>query len=127
VNPLDYSHFLLWTGDLCFVAGLVLMAILSASAAKRIDPGTKVPMSFGFNGKPIWSASRRYALLFAPCFAAVCGLFLTYMAHTTNTGVLTKEALSLGTSRVGMALAFVVAHIAHLVIALGWLGRQKKK
>jgi hypothetical protein len=125
VNPLDYSHFLLWTGDLCFVAGLILMAILSASAATRIAPGTKVPMSFGFTGKPIWSAQRRYALLFAPSFAAACGLFLTFMAHTTNTGDLTQQALSLGTARVGMALAFVIAHIAHLSIALGWLGRQK--
>jgi hypothetical protein len=125
VNPLDYSYFLLWTGDLCFVAGLVVMAMLSMSAATRIDAGTKVPMSFGFNGKPIWSAPRRYALLFAPVFAAGCGLFLTYMAHTTHIGILTQQALSLGTARVGMALAFVIAHIAHLWIALGWLGRQK--
>jgi hypothetical protein len=125
VNPLEYSHFLLWTGDLCFVAGLILMAILSASAAQKIGSGVKVPMSFGLDGKPIWSASRRYALLFAPCFAAGCGLFVTYMAHTTTTGILTQQALSLGTARVGMAAAFVVAHIAHLVIVIGWLDRQK--
>jgi hypothetical protein len=125
VNPLDYSHFLLWTGDLCFVAGLILMAILSSAAGVRISPGTKVPMSFGFDGKPIWSAPRRYALLFAPAFAAACGLFLTFIAHTTHTGDLTAQALSLGTARVGMALAFVIAHIAHLAIALSWLGRHK--
>jgi hypothetical protein len=125
VNPLDYSHFLLWTGDLCFVAGLILMAILSAAAGVRIDSGTKVPMSFGFDGKPVWSAPRRYALLFAPCFAAACGLFLTYVAHKTHNGDLTAQALSLGTARVGMALAFVIAHIAHLVIALNWLERRK--
>lgn len=101
------------------------MAILSSSAGTKIKPGVKVPMSFGFDGKPIWSAPRRYALLFAPAFAATCGLFLTYMAHTTHTGDLTAQALSLGTSRVGMALAFVIAHIAHLAIALNWLKRQK--
>jgi hypothetical protein len=125
VNPLDYSHFLLWTGDLCFVAGLILMSILSAAAAKKIGSGIKVPMQFGFNGKPMWSAPRRFALLFAPALAAGFGLFLTFMAHTTDTGDLTKQAVSLGTSRVGMALAFVVAHIAHLSIALHWLSRQK--
>jgi hypothetical protein len=125
VNPLDYSHFLLWTGDLCFVAGLILMAILSGAAAQKIGPGVKVPMQFGLNGKPMWSAPRRFGLLFAPVLAAGFGLFLTYMAHTTNTGDLTKQAVSLGTSRVGMALAFVVAHIAHLSIALHWLSRQK--
>jgi hypothetical protein len=125
VNPLDYSHFLLWTGDLCFVAGLILMAILSGAAGVRIAPDVKVPMSFGFDGKPVWSAPRRYALLFAPVFAAVCGLFLTFMAHTTHTGDLTAQALSLGTARVGMSLAFVIAHIAHLAIALNWLNRQK--
>jgi hypothetical protein len=126
VNPLDYSHFLLWTGDLCFIAGLILMAILSGAAALRIEPHVKVPLSFGLDGKPIWSASRRFALLFAPSIAAGCGLFLTYMAHSTHTGQLTPQALSLGISRTGMALAFVVAHIAHLMIALNWLARQKK-
>lgn len=101
------------------------MAILSSAAGVRIKPDARVPMSFGLNGKPIWSAPRRFALLFAPGIAAGCGLFLTYMAHTTHSGDLTPQALSLGTSRVGMALAFVVAHIAHLMIALNWLGRQK--
>jgi cytochrome bd-type quinol oxidase subunit 2 len=125
VNPLDYSHFLLWTGDLCFVAGLILMAILSGAAAAKIGPGVKVPMQFDHKGRPIWSAPRRFALLFAPALAAGFGLFLTYMAYTTNSGNLTKQAVSLGTSRVGMALAFVIAHMAHLAIALNWLSRQK--
>ena len=101
------------------------MAILSGVAAQKIGPGVKVPMQFGFDGKPLWSAPRRFGLLFAPVLAAVFGLFLTYMAYTTTTGDLTKQAVSLGTSRVGMALAFVLAHMAHLAIALNWLGRQK--
>jgi hypothetical protein len=107
------------------MAGLILMAILSGGAGARIVQGARVPMSFGFDGKPIWYLPRRYALLFAPAFAAGCGLFLTYMAHATHNGDLTAQALSLGTSRVGMALAFVIAHIAHLAIALRWLDKQK--
>lgn len=125
MNPLDYSFFLLWTGDVCFVAGLVLMAIVSASAAQNIGRGVKVPMQFGFDGKPTWSAPRRLALLFAPALAAVFGLFLTFMAHRVPNGALTQEAVSLGVARVGMAFTFVVAHILHLAIALRWLSRRK--
>ncbi len=101
------------------------MAMLSVVAAQKIGSGVLVPMQFGLDGKPIWSAPRRFGLLFAPALAAGFGLFLTFMAHSTDTGGLTKQALSLGMSRVGMALAFVVAHIAHLSIALHWLDRQK--
>lgn len=101
------------------------MAMLSLSAATRIGQGVKVPMQFNHKGQPIWSAPRRFGLLFAPALAALFGLFLTYMAHTTSTDDLTKQALSLGTARVGMALSFVIAHIAHLLLALGWLDRQK--
>jgi hypothetical protein len=125
VNPLTYSQFLLWTGDLCFVAGLVLMAVLSAGAAKSIDPSTQVPMQFGRKGRPTWSAPRRFALLFAPVLAAICGLFLTYLAHHDTTDGLTRQALSLGLSRVAMALCFVVTHALHLAIVVHWLNRQK--
>jgi hypothetical protein len=101
------------------------MAMLSAVTAAKIGPGVKVPMQFGFDGKPTWFAPRRFALLFAPVLAAGFGLFLTYMAHTVGTSLLTKEVVSLGTSRVIMALAFVFAHMVHLAIALSWLDRRK--
>jgi hypothetical protein len=127
VDPFDFSHFLVWAGDICFVAGLILMAILSAAAAPAIGPGVKLPMQFGLDGKPVWSAPRRFGLLFAPALAAFFGLFLTYMAHRAHTGTLTQEALSLGTARVGMAATFVIAHLIHLSIALAWLDKQKRR
>jgi hypothetical protein len=126
VNPLDFSHLLLWTGDLCFVAGLILMTLISASAAAKIDPGAQVPMQFGLNGQPTWSASRRFALLFAPALAAGFGLLLTFLAHRVPVGQLTKEAVSLGTSRVFMAFTFVLAHMVHLAFALKWLNKDKR-
>lgn len=101
------------------------MAIVSASAAQNIEAGVKVPMQFGFDGKPTWRAPRRFALLFAPALAAGFGLFLTFMAHRVPTGALTQEAVSLGVARVAMAFTFVAAHIIHLAIALRWLSRQK--
>jgi hypothetical protein len=82
-------------------------------------------MQFGLTGRPIWTLPRRWALLFAPGLAAGFGLFLTIVAHTTHTGDLTQQAVSLGTSRAGMALAFVLAHMAHLAIALHWLNRRR--
>lgn len=126
MNPLDFSHFLLWTGDLCFVAGLILMTLISASAAAKIDPGAQVPMQFGLNGKPTWSAPRRFALLFAPALAAGFGLLLTFLAHRLPNEQLTKEAVSLGTSRVFMAFTFVLAHMVHLAFALKWLNKDKR-
>lgn len=125
MDPLDYSHFLLWTGDICFIAGLILMAILSAAAAQGMGVHKKLPMQFGIKGEPTWLASKRFGLLFAPTLAAAFGLFLTAMAHETKNGTLTQAALSIGVARVGMAFAFVVAHIIHLAIALAWLRRQK--
>lgn len=127
MNPLDFSHLLLWTGDLCFVAGLILMALISASAAAKIDPGAQVPMQFGLNGQPTWSAPRRFALLFAPALAAGFGLLLTFLAHRVPVGQLTKEAVSLGTSRVFMAFTFVLAHLVHLAFALKWLNKDKRR
>jgi hypothetical protein len=124
VNPLSFAQFLLWTGDVCFVAGLVLMAVLSAGAGARIAPRTPVPMQFGLKGQPTWRLRRRWALLFAPALAAVFGLALTVMAHATDTGNLTQAGVSLALTRAGMALAFVVAHAAHLAIALAWLDRN---
>jgi hypothetical protein len=125
VNPLSFAQFLLWTGDVSYVAGLVLMAILSAGAGARIPARTAVPMQFGLTGRPTWSLRRRWALLFAPGLAAGFGLVLTIMAHATDTGDLTQAGVSLALTRAGMALAFVVAHAAHLAIALAWLARRK--
>ena len=127
MNPLDFSHFLLWTGDLCFVAGLILMTLISATAAAKIDPGAQVPMQFGLNGQPTWSAPRRLALLFAPALAAGFGLLLTFLAHRLPNEQLTKEAVSLGTSRVFMAFTFVLAHMVHLAFALKWLNKDKRR
>jgi hypothetical protein len=127
VNPLDFSHFLLWTGDLCFVAGLILMALISASVATKVDAGARIPMQFDQNGQPTWTAPRRFALLFAPALAAGFGLLLTFLAHRVPTGQLTKEAVSLGTARVFMAFTFVLAHLVHLAFAIKWLNKNKQR
>lgn len=125
MHPLNFSQFLLLSGDVCFLAGLVLMAVLSAAAGARIEPRAGVPMQFGLNGKPTWLLRRRWALLFAPALAAVSGVVLAGLAHLSDTGDLTQAMVTLALTRAGMALAFVVAHAAHLAIALKWLEGER--
>lgn len=103
------------------------MALISASAASKIGADLRVPMQFGLNGQPTWTAPRRFALLFAPALAAGFGLVLTYLAHRVPTGQLTKEAVSLGTSRVFMAFTFVLAHVLHLAFAIKWLNTGNRR
>ena len=62
----------------------------------------------------------------APALAAGFGLLLTFLAHRLPNEQLTKEAVSLGTSRVFMAFTFVLAHMVHLAFALKWLNKDKR-
>jgi hypothetical protein len=124
VSPLDFSAFLLWVGDVSYVAGLVLMAILSAVAGKKIEPRTQVPMQWGVKGKPTWFLRRRWALLFAPMLAGSCGFVLTALAHWDVGGLVSQQTVNLSMIRTGMALAFVATHMIHLSMALAWLGKR---
>lgn len=126
VTPPDFLAYLLAVADVAFLGGLVLMALLSWSAAGHIGPDERVPMQWGLNGRPVWRASRRTALLFSPALAAGFGLLLTALSHL-GPRELTQEAVTQAIARSGMALAFVVAHMVHLGIALSWLRRQRER
>jgi hypothetical protein len=125
VSALDFSYFFLWVGDLCFIAGLILMALISASAGLKIERGARVPMQFGIGGKPTWTAPRRLALLFAPSLAAGFGLLLAILAHQQAGVELSSQVMMMGSARVLMAFFFVVAHLLHLIFALKWLNRAR--
>ena len=100
------------------------MALLSGVAARHIGRRALVPMQFGLNGQPVWSVPRRFALLFAPCLAAVSGLVLTFLAHRDTSGMASAASAQLALIRAAMAFTFVVAHMVHLAIALRWLNRN---
>jgi hypothetical protein len=122
VSPLDFSAFLLWVGDIAYLAGLVLMALLSAAAGQKIPPRTPVPMQWGPGGKPTWYLRRRWALLFAPVTAGSCGLLLSALAHW-DVRDLSQSTVNLAVIRTSMALVFVIVHMIHLSLALRWLNK----
>lgn len=121
----DLAIFARQAGDLAFVAGLVLMAILSAAAAVRIERGARVPMQWDLKGRPLWHLGRRGAMMFSPAVAAVSGLVLTAVAHGERE-LAPDGALALGMVRAMMALVFVVAHAFHLSVALRTLESRRR-
>lgn len=123
---LNLSSQLLFAGDLAFLAGLGLLAVLSWAAGLEIPRDYRVPMQWGLGGKASWRAQRRFALLFAPIIAAISGLLLTFFAHTLA-HELSDELLKLAIIRVGVALAFVFAHILHLGLVLREIKSGKPK
>jgi Mn2+/Fe2+ NRAMP family transporter len=123
VTPTFLSDFLLDAGTVSWLAGLTLMAVLSATAGQSIPHGCNVPMQWGFDGKPTWMLRRRWALLWAPACAAIFGLALTIMAYD-QAAPLTQASVNLALARAGMAVAFVFMHILHLAMVLRWLKRR---
>lgn len=124
MQPTDFSEFLLVTGNVAFVAGLVLMALLSATAGQSIPRGMAVPMQWGLNGKPAWMLRRRWALLWAPACAAVFGLLLTMLAYWKAVP-LSHASVNIALARAAMAVVFVFAHIIHLGMVLAWLKNRR--
>ena len=122
----DITSQIILAGDVSFLAGLVLLAVLSWAASQEISPDATIPMQWGLNGKPTWRASRRLGLLFTPFIAAITGILLSFLVHHRPIGLahdLTLELLNLSIIRVGVAVAFVLAHILHLSLVL----REMKK
>lgn len=118
---LDLSEELLLAGDLAFFSSLFLLVFLSWGAAQEIAPEKKITMQWGFNGKPIWQANRRFGLMFTPVVASICGLILSFFAHFKPMGInpgLTIELLNISIIRVAMAVAFVFAHLIHLSVVI---------
>jgi hypothetical protein len=109
-------------GDAAFVCSLAVMAYLSASAARRIRPDERVPMQFDFTGKPTWRLSRQLGLMFAPVMAAAFGLLWTALAHWLPAGAAGQTVAP----RLMIALAFVVAHGAHLHFAIRRIEQERR-
>lgn len=114
---LDITRQLLEAGDVAFFAGLVIMTIISWSAGQEILANDKITMQWNLKGKATWRATRRFGLLFSPIIAAITGLILSFLAHGGGDS-LSLELLNLSIIRVGVAIAFILAHILHLGLAL---------
>ena len=98
-----------------FVAMLVVM---SALAARTMSPDLRLPMQWGFDGRPRWRAPRNLALSFTPVLAA---LTLTPTALASLLGPLqgADARLYFGVLT-GMGVAWIGAHALHLWLVARW-------
>lgn len=98
-------------------AFVAVLAAMSLQAAKRLPRSARLPMQWGFDGRPTWRAPRDLALAFTPTLAAIT-LFPTALAP-----LLGEAGQGLG-SYFGvlgfMGAAWVAAHALHLRLVARW-------
>ncbi len=99
-------------------ASWALLALISLGYALRMRPSRAIPMQWGLNGEPVWSAPLWLALLFTPLLSVlVMGLtvWLTY----TAVSALVIIVITL------QAVTFLAAHLVHLEISRRQLQRRE--
>nr|WP_312053858.1 hypothetical protein [Brevundimonas diminuta] len=104
---------------LAFVA---VLAAMSWRAARGLPRETRLPMQWGFDGRPIWRAPRDVAFSFTPVLATLT-LLPTAMVSLLGPLESADARRYLGVLIV-MGLAWVGAHALHLRLVRGWLARQ---
>ncbi|MNS64565.1 hypothetical protein D3C72_976990 [compost metagenome] len=99
---------------LFFVAGL---AGMSWRAARGLAREQRLPMQWGFDGRPVWSAPRDLALAFTPVLAALTLMptaLLSLMGPSRQGADLFFDVL------IGMGLVWIGAHALHLWLVRRW-------
>lgn len=101
------------------VLGFVaVLAVMSARAARTMSPDLRLPMQWGFDGRPRWRAPRNLALSFTPCLAA---LILIPTALASHLGPLeSAEARLYFGVLTGMGVAWIGAHALYLWLVARW-------
>lgn len=101
---------------------LVVAALcaMSVAFARRVEPGVKLPMQWGFDRRPTWYAPRAVALGFTPVLAA---LIMTPLAVGFAWTDAADAAAPIGILGL-IGAAFVVAHVLHLGLLNRWLRAQ---
>ena len=82
-----------------------LLAVLSFIANARFGALARIPMQWGLNGQPSWSAPRKPALCFTPILGTLVLSGLAFSIGNTQLGV---DAVVLA------ALPIIAAHLLHL-------------
>ncbi|WP_028956173.1 hypothetical protein [Sulfitobacter sp. 20_GPM-1509m] len=86
-----------------FCASVILAIIFSSVVAgNKFPTAARLPMQWGLNGKPTWSAPRTAALTFTPVLAIIVTGFLIVVA-----GAATHIAAI-------VVILFFAAHLLHL-------------
>lgn len=105
-------------GDIVGVAALLVMIWLSRRAAHRLPPAARIPMQWGLDGKPTWTASRAVGLWFTPVLGgSMLGVIAALLRLDVPTTDATTPAIAV-TVQVIVAASFVGAHFLHLRWAL---------
>lgn len=105
-----------------FVTGItvLVLAAMSLALARRVPAGTKLPMQWGFNGRPTWSAPRGIALAFTPLMAA----FTLTPFSLASLWVDPDERLTFRIVLAAVSLGLIAAHALHLYLLARWLRSQ---
>jgi len=99
--------------DGVWAAALVVMALCSASAWRRMDAEAWAPLQWGRDGKPVMRAQRDLAVAFTPMVAMAGGLLLAAGARLgdpTETGWVAVRLVA--------PVLLMITHQAHLNGAL---------
>ena len=102
------------------IAMVAVLAWMSIAFSRRVAPGVRLPMQWGFDGRPTWYARRAVALAFTPGLAAVIAVSIGLSAGWT--GAPSAGALLGVVGLVGSG--FLAAHAAHLYLLSRWLKSQ---
>lgn len=95
-----------------FCATVILAIILSSVVAgRKLPTAARLPMQWGLNGKPTWSAPRTAALTFTPVLAIITTGFVIFVAGAE------PHIAAIVT------IAFLAAHLLHLWLAYRHLKR----
>ena len=97
---------------------VVVLAAMSICSAKGWAPDQRLPMQWGFDGRPTWTAPRNLALSFTPILAALT-LILTAMASFL--GPLEGTDLRIFFAvLIGMGMSWIGLHALHLWLLARW-------
>ena len=101
-------------GDALWIVALLVIALVTLRAWRKVPPGARLPMQWGQDWKPAWRARRSVALLFTPLLAVLLGVSLALFLRRAPAG---SEVLFFWI-RIAPALILVGAHSAHVAFAL---------
>ena len=104
------------------LAFVVVLAAMSWRFARGLPREMRLPMQWGFDGRPTWRAPRDVALSFTPVLAALT-LLATALASLLGSLEGADAQRYFGVLIV-MGLAWIGAHALHLRLVRGWLARQ---
>ncbi|MCC6924719.1 MAG: hypothetical protein IT549_02705 [Novosphingobium sp.] len=99
----------------------VALAAISFRANRRLPASDRLPMQWGFDGRPTWNAPRRIALAFTPALYVLTSLGIAFLMPV-HWEPATLAMLGVFTF---VAAGFIAGHLLHirLIRRGGWSKR----